>query len=108
MNLNQLHYTIDFSALGQRHSKTLFEVGENLNACVAGAKHLDAKGLIKVVNLGANDILHMKPDLVLGLGPFFRKETIHFSFSVAISTCAFDAGREPGCTSRTDPIVKTR
>ena len=52
--------------IGQQQSKSLFEVGENLNAVVAGAKKLKSKGIV-VVNLGANDILEKNTDVVLGL-----------------------------------------
>ena len=69
IQLEKLHYNIDMSNIGQRNSKALFEVGENLNMCVSGAKKLQNIGVV-VINLGANDILGRNVDVVLGLGSF--------------------------------------
>lgn len=65
--LKGLNYTIEMSTLGQRQSKAIFEVGENLNTVVDGAKKLKDLGVV-IVNLGANDILEKNVDIVLGLG----------------------------------------
>jgi hypothetical protein len=66
INLASLHRNIDFAQLRKQNSKTLFEIGENLNKVVEGAKSLKSQGVV-VVNLGANDILDKKEHLVLGL-----------------------------------------
>lgn len=64
--LNRLNYSINLDRLNQEHSKAIFEVGENLNACINGAKKLTDLGIV-VVNIGANDILDKNVDIVLGL-----------------------------------------
>ena len=43
---SRLHYTIDFDQVGKQSSKALFELGENLNACVDGAKKLGSVGVV--------------------------------------------------------------
>lgn len=67
IDLRQIHHRIDMDKIGKQQSKSLFEIGENLNAVVASAKKLKAPQGIVVVNLGANDILEKNTDIVLGL-----------------------------------------
>lgn len=66
VNLNRLNRSIDLSKLKSQHSKSLFEVNENLNMCVDAAKKLSKVG-VQVVNLGASDVLEKNTDVVLGL-----------------------------------------
>ncbi len=83
--LNKLNYNIDLTSLGKSHSKSMFEIGENLNAVVDGAKKLKDLGVV-IVNLGANDILEKNVDIVLGLGNV-RNEMNLYSCSMATCTC---------------------
>jgi hypothetical protein len=67
MDLKRVNLNIDLTQLKKQHSKSLFEVNENLDMVVAAAKKLREHGIV-VVNLGSNDILDMNKDVVLGLG----------------------------------------
>ncbi|EPZ31339.1 Actinin-type, actin-binding domain-containing protein [Rozella allomycis CSF55] len=59
----RLSYKVNLEQLNQPKTKVIFEVTENLNVVVEAAK----KAKLIVVNLGANDLLDMNSDLVLGL-----------------------------------------
>lgn len=61
--LNKLTLNIDLSQLNKPKTKVIFEVTANLNVSIDAAKN--AK--LVVVNIGANDVLEMNKDLVLGL-----------------------------------------
>lgn len=66
IRIQSIHRNIDLQKLGTNQSKSLFEVGENLNAVINAAKKLQRYGIV-VVNCGANDILECNTDVVLGL-----------------------------------------
>ncbi|KAI3640768.1 hypothetical protein MIR68_001646 [Amoeboaphelidium protococcarum] len=64
--VKRLHHNIDMTKVGKQQSKSLFEVGENLNMVVDAAKKMNKHGIV-VVNCGANDIMEKNVDVVLGL-----------------------------------------
>lgn len=59
-----LVHGLNLDQLDKIHSKVTFEVNSNLNIVIAAAKSV--KGLV-VVNLGAEDILNGRRELILGL-----------------------------------------
>lgn len=53
LDVKKLNYSIDWSTLGEKHSKTIFELNEQLNLIVRTAK---SSGYI-TVNIGSEDFL---------------------------------------------------
>ncbi|KAG5455884.1 MAG: calponin homology domain-containing protein, partial [Olpidium bornovanus] len=64
IEISKLKTDVNVSRLHPRGTKDYFEVMANLNLCVEGIKKLNN---VVVVNVGAEDILGKKADLVLGL-----------------------------------------
>lgn len=67
IDIGRLNRNVDISKMKTLQSKALFEVNENLNRCIDGAKRLSKHAPISIVNLGSNDILDKNVDIVLGL-----------------------------------------
>lgn len=63
VKLNKLQYNIPWSSLGEKNSKAVFELNAQISHILKAASNC---GLV-VVNLGSQDILCRKVDLVLGL-----------------------------------------
>lgn len=64
IQLSRMVTNLDLDQMDQMHSKVTFQVNANLNMVIAAAKSIPS---LVVVNLGAEDFLNKKKDLILGI-----------------------------------------
>lgn len=64
IQLSRMVTNLDLDKMDQMHSKVTFQVNANLNMVIAAAKSIPS---LVVVNLGAEDFLNKKKDLILGI-----------------------------------------
>lgn len=64
IQISRMVINLDLDQMDQMHSKVTFQVNANLNMVIAAAKSIPE---LVVVNLGAEDFLNKKKDLILGI-----------------------------------------